>query len=148
MTASKLSALVTAAVQLDRQIEQLQAQLKALKDQIATEADTRPDEAIPTEGGGTSITFEGDNGCVARVTVTASTLKSAIKPSDKKFEKVKEAARGFFTRLFETEVVHKPVANFREQAAELLGKEAAKLVKLCENPGKTTVSFETKELAA
>jgi len=145
MTDSKLRTLVTSAVKLDRTIAQLSEELKALKKQIADEAKTRSDEAVRTDGGGTSISFEGDDGCVARVTTAGGTLKSSLKPDDKKLPKIKEAARGFFARLFDVETVYKPVANIRDQAAELLGKDAGKLVRLCESDGKTTVSFETKE---
>lgn len=145
MTDTKLRTLVTSAVKLDRTIAQLSEELKTLKKQIADEAKTRGDEAVRTEGGGTSISFEGDDGCVARVTTAGGTLKSSLKPDDKKLLKIKEAARGFFARLFDVETVYKPVANFRDQAAELLGKDAGKLVRLCESDGKTTVSFETKE---
>lgn len=145
MTDQKLRSLIAQAVRLDRGIVQAQEKLKTLKAQLAAEAETRPELAVATEGGGTSITFEGTGGCIARVTTTSAALKSAFKSDDKKFPKIKEAAAGFFTRLFETEVVHKPVGGFRDAAAELLGKEAAKLIRLCENPGKTTVSFETKD---
>ncbi|MBI5770878.1 MAG: hypothetical protein HZA93_24080 [Verrucomicrobia bacterium] len=146
MTDTRLRSTISRAVEIDRQIADLTAELKTLKEQIATEAETRPDEAVPTEGGGASITFEGDDGCIARVTQAGATLKSTLKPSDKKFARIKEAAGGDFTRLFETEVVHRPVADFRKFAAELLGTiKARTLVKLCETAGKITVSFETKD---
>jgi hypothetical protein len=147
MTNDKLKLLVTEAVRLDRQIAQLQEQLDARKAQLATEAETRSDEATPTDGGGLSITFEGVDGCVARITTAGPTLKASVKPTDKKIEKIKAAAKGLFPRLFETEVVYKPVASFRDQAKELLGKDAGALVKLLESKGKTTVSFETKDAA-
>lgn len=146
MTDQKLRLLIGEAVRLDRAIARLQDKLKAIKGQIATEAETRGDEAEPTEGGGTSITLEGTGGCIARVTETGRALKALIKPEDKAFPKIKEAAGGSFSRLFTPEVVHKPVDKFREQARELLGEVPGnKLIRLCENPGKTTVSFETKE---
>lgn len=147
MTDQKLRTLIAQAVRLDRGIAQAQDKLKHLKAQIATEADSRAEEATKTEGGGSSITFEGAGGCIARVTTAGRTLKAAVKPSDKKFEQIKAAAAGFFTRLFETEIVHKPTADFRKLAGELLGASAGKLIKLCEQKGKTTVSFETKERA-
>lgn len=147
MTNEKIKILVTEAVLLDRQIAHLQEQLDTKKAQLATEAETRADEAKATEGGGLSLTFEGVDGCVARVTTAGPTLKSAVKPTDKKIDKIKTAAKGLFARLFEAEVVYKPVANFRDQAKELLGKDAGALVKLIESKGKTTVSFETKDSA-
>lgn len=146
MTNDKLRELVTRAVLLDREIARQIDELKTLKERIAAEAETRADEAQPTEGGGTSLTFEGSNGCVARVITTAATLKSSIKSDDKKLPKIQEAARAFFPRLFTPEVVHKPVANFRVEAIGYLGaKDAGRLIKLCETPGRTSVSFETKE---
>jgi hypothetical protein len=149
MTDSKLKLLVAQAVRLDRAIVRLQEKLKALKSQIAAEAETRKDEQVQTEGGGTSIVLEGAGGCIARVTESGRALKSSLKTDDKAFAKIKAAAGQWFTRLFTTEVVHKPIENFREQAMELLGEsEGKKLIKLCENNGKTTVSFETKEIAA
>ncbi len=148
MTDQKLRSLIAQAVRVDRGISQAQDKLKGLKDQIAAEAETRPELAVATDGGGTSITFEGSGGCIARVTQAGATLKSTIKPTDKKFDQIKESAGPDFMRLFETEIVHKPVEGFRDRAAELLGTlKARPLIKLCTNPGRTTVSFETKEKA-
>ena len=146
MTEHKLRALIAHAVRLDRGIQQAQAKLKDLKAQLAAEAETREDEAVKTAGGGTSITFEGAGGCIARVTETGRALKSEIAPTAKDFPKIQNAAGNFFARLFTPEIVHKLVPDFREQARELLGEAQAKpLIKLCENKGKTTVSFETKD---
>ena len=147
MTDQKLRTLIAQAIRLDRGISQAEDKLKGLKAQIAAEAETRPDEQIATEGGGTSITFEGAGGCIARVTRTAAALKSAVSPTDKKFAKIKELTGTQFPWLFQTAVVHTLVPDFRKTAANLMGDDAKKLIKLCENPGKTTVSFETKEVA-
>ncbi len=147
MTDQKLRLLIGQAVRLDRAIARLQDKLKMLKAQITAEADTRADEAVPTDGGGTSITFEGSGGCIARVTESGRPLKAALKADDKNFSKIKEACGAFFTRLFLPEIVHKPVEKFREQARELLGEtEGRKLIRLCEGKGKTSVAFETKDL--
>ena len=146
MTPEKLKVLVTRAVNLDRQIAQDQEELKSLKEQLATEAASRAEEATATEGGGTSLVFEGSEGAVARITVAGSTLKSSVKAEGRDIEKVKEAAGRHFSRLFETVLAYKPIAAFRDEAVSLLGaKDAGKLIKLCSNPGKTSVSFETKE---
>jgi len=148
MTTEKLKALVTRAVNLDRSIAQDQEELKSLKEQLATEAASRAEEATTTEGGGTSLVFEGAEGSIARVTVAGATLKSSVKAEGRDIEKVKEAAGRHFPRLFETVLAYKPIAAFRQEAESLLGaKDAAKLVKLCTNAGKTTVSFETKDAA-
>jgi hypothetical protein len=149
MTENKLRSLVAEAVELDRNIRDGQERLKSLKALLAAEAESRAEEATPTEGGGTSITFAGLDGCIARVTTAGAALKSSIKAEGRDIEKVRDAADRHFARLFETVLAYKPVDGFREQAASLLGaKDAAKLVKLCTVPGKTTVSFETKDGAA
>lgn len=149
MTDQKIRSLVTEAVCLDREIAEKQARLKEIKESLTIEADTRADEATETEGGGASLTFEGSDGCIARVTTAGATLKSSIKGEGKDIEKVKAAADRHFGRLFLPVLAYKPCENFREEAAALLGAvEARKLVKLCTNPGKTTVSFETKDGAA
>ena len=149
MTDAKLSTLVAEAVELDRNIREGQERLKDLKALLAAEAESRAEEATPTEGGGTSIEFAGADGCIARVTTAGATLKSSIKAEGRDIEKVKAAADRHFSRLFETVLAYKPIADFRDQAVSLLGpKEGARLLKLCTNPGKTTVSFETKETGA
>jgi len=147
MNDSKLKALVARAVQLDRQINELGDELKLAKATLATEAELRADEAVATEGDGTSVTFEGNDGCIARVTVAGPTLKSSIKDDGKDTAKIKTACKGYFARLFEQTLTFRPVPNFREQAEDTLGKDAKALIKLVTNPGKTTVSFETKEIA-
>lgn len=146
MTPEKLKVLVTRAVNLDRSITQDQEELKRIKEQLAVEAESRSDDATATEGGGTSLVFEGADGCIARITTAGATLKSSVKAEGRDIEKVREAADRFFPRLFETVIAYKPIAAFREEAVALLGpKDGGKLIKLCTNPGKTSVSFETKE---
>ncbi|MBL9187894.1 MAG: hypothetical protein JNK23_10470 [Opitutaceae bacterium] len=149
MNDQKLATLVAEAVELDRNITEGQERLKEIKAQLAQEAESRAEDATPTEGGGTSIEFAGRDGCIARVTTAGATLKSTIKGEGRDIEKVRAAADRHFGKLFLPVLAYKPAENFREEAAALLGaKDAAKLVKLCTNPGKVTVSFETKEAAA
>ena len=146
MTNEQLKALVTRAVSLDRQIALDTDELKSLKAKLAAEAKARTDAATATEGGGKSIAFEGADGCIARVTKAGRKLLSSLKPAAKNFAKIKAQCAGHFTRLFETEIVYKPVPEFRKQATEALGAEnAAVLIKLCTSSGDTSVSFETKE---
>ena len=146
MTDQKLRSLVTEAVCLDREIAEKQARLKEIKESLTIEADTRGDEATATDGGGTSLTFEGADGCIARVTTAGATLKSSIKGEGKDIEKVRAAAGTIFPKLFAPVLAYKPVENFRDEATALLGAtDGRKLIKLCTNPGKTTVSFETKD---
>ena len=149
MNDNKLRQLITEAVALDRQIATDTDRLKELKALLATEAKSRPELSAPTEGGGTSTTIEGLDGCICRVTEAGRTLKSSIKAEGKDIEKVRDAAGKFFAQLFAPVLAYKPVEKFREQAeAHLDTRAAAKLIKLIENPGKVTVSFETKEGAA
>ena len=149
MNDNKLRQLITEAVALDRQIATDTDRLKEIKVLLATEAESRPELSAPTEGGGTSTTIEGLDGCICRVTEAGRTLKSSIKAEGKDIEKVREAAGKFFAQLFAPVLAYKPVEKFREQAeAHLDTRAAAKLIKLIENPGKVTVSFETKEGAA
>lgn len=145
MNSTRLTLLVNEAVAIDQQIAEFEKRLKELKAHLVLEARSRVDEATPTDGGGTSIVFEG-TGAICRVTTTGRALKSEVRGEGKDIEKVRAATKGFFSRLFEPVLVYRPVDRFREQARELLGKDAAKLIKLCENGGKTTVSFETKEV--
>jgi hypothetical protein len=145
MNDNKLKQLVAEAVALDRDISRMSERLTELKDILKTEAESRFDQAQPTEGGGTTNTFEGADGCICRVTTSAATLKSSVKGEGKDIEKVREAAGNFFTKLFDPTVSYKPVANFREEAEAFLGKQSRKLIKLCENPGRTSVAFETKD---
>lgn len=149
MTDQKLSLLVAEAVELDRNIAEGQERLKEIKAPLALEAESRSEEATPTEGGGTSIEFAGRDGCIARVTTAGATLKASIKGEGRDIEKVRAVAGQRFERLFSPVLSYKPVENFREEAAALLGpKTAASLVKLCTTAGKVTVSFETKEAVA
>jgi hypothetical protein len=145
MIESKLRILITEAVVLDRAIAAQSERLKEMKAQIAAEAETRKEEATKTDGGGRSISFEGVDGCTARIVTAGPTLLATIKPDNKKLSKIKDAAHGLFARLFDTEMSYRPVFEFRDQARTLLGVQAAPLIKLCETAGKTTVSFETKE---
>jgi hypothetical protein len=147
MNDSKLKLLVTEAVKLDREIAVKQDQLKALKATLTAEAESRQEDAQPTEGGGTSTTLEGIDGAVCRVTQTGRALKSSINAEGPLWDKIRKALDGRVpVTVFTPEVSYKPGENFRERVVDILGKaEGNKLIKLCENAGKTTVSFETKE---
>jgi hypothetical protein len=149
MTTNKISQLVAEAVELDRNIAEAQERLKAIKATLAIEAESRADEATATDGGGRSIEFIGSDGCIARVTTAGPTLKGTINGEGRDIMKVREAAGSYFTRLFSPVLSFKPDENFRALAVDFLGaRDGAKLVKLCTNPGKTSVAFETKQPAA
>lgn len=145
MTNSKLSVLVTESVQLDRKIAELTDHLKRLKAALITEAESRQEEHVPTDGGGASWTAEGSDGCIARVTFPGPSLKSKIDGEGKAIEKIKAAAGKLFDRLFRPAVSYRPVENFRAEVESLMGKGAPKLVRLVESESSPKVAFETKE---
>jgi len=147
MTPAKIRAAVDRAVLLDRQIREQTEELKALKASLVQEAKSRPDELGESErGGGLVLTFGGDNGCIARVSLPAPTLKASIKGTGKPIEKIQTAAGRYFHELFVQAPNWCPVPRFRERASQLMDAKAArKLVRLCESNSAPRVSFETKE---
>lgn len=147
MTTAKLQNLVTEAVSLDREIAEKTERLKSLKADLITEAGTRDDEHTPTAGGGRSWLAEGADGCIARVTFPAPKLKATIAGEGTAIDKVRKLAGNAFARLFNQVPSYKPVANFRDEAETLLGKDARKLIRACESSSSPTVNFETKEAA-
>lgn len=147
MTDAKLKSMVTEAVRLDRQIREMDDELKELKVQLVAEATGREEEHVETDGGGRSWTSSGTDGCVARVTFPAPTLKSKVDGEGKAIDKIKAAAGKLFDKLFRPSVTYRPVDNFRAEAATLLGKDAGKLIRLCQSESSPKVSFETKEAA-
>jgi hypothetical protein len=148
MNDTKLKLLVTEAVKLDRAIAEQTEKLKGIKAQLVTEAESRAELAVKTDGGGTSTTLEGEDGCVARVTVAGPTLKGSVEVEAKGFAKIKAAAGRMFDELFKPGVIYVPVDKFRERATLLLGTDAKPLIKLMVGKGKTSVAFETKEVAS
>jgi hypothetical protein len=145
MKDGKLQELVTVACMKDREISDLTEELKVIKAQLIAEAETRVEDQTPTEGGGWSVTFEGVDGNVCRVTAPGDALKPSIDGEGKAIEKVRDAAGVHFQRLFQQAPKWKLVPNFREESAALLGKAAPKLIKLCTKGTSTSVSFETKD---
>lgn len=146
MTESKLRAYVAETVALDRQVQELTADLKERKVALIHEASSRPEDCVATEGGGSSWTYEGCDGCVARVTFPGPTLKSKV-DAEKAVEKLRMAAGPLFSRLFTPGVVYRPIPNIREEATALMGKKADKLIRLIESDSSPKVSFETREKA-
>lgn len=132
---------------MDREIAKMTENLKGLKGDLIHEAQTRTDEQVVTDGGGWSVTFEGTDGNICRVTTPGDALKPAIDGEGKAIEKVREAAGSHFTRLFLQAPKWKLVPNFRDEAVSLLGKASGKLIKLCSKSSTPSVSFETKDLA-
>ncbi|HSE88005.1 MAG TPA: hypothetical protein VLJ79_17400, partial [Candidatus Binatia bacterium] len=60
----------------------------------------RENELASTEGGGRRWTAEGSDGCTARVTFPAPTLKAKIEERGKVFDRIKNLAGGVFNHLF------------------------------------------------
>jgi hypothetical protein len=145
MKDNRLQVLVTQACAADRQIADLTDTLKGMKAQLVAEAETRVEDQVATDGGGWSVTFEGVDGNICRVTAPGKALKPSIDGEGQAIEKVRDAAGVHFARLFQQAPKWKLVPNFRDEAASLLGKAAGKLIKLCTKSASTTVSFETKE---
>ncbi len=145
MNDSKLKILVAEAVVLDRQKAEIEKLIKKIKAQLIAEADSRPDEHTETDGGGSRVRFEGADGCVAVITFPSPTLKSKIDGEGKTWDKIKTAAGHALRALFMPAVSYHPIPNFREMAREVLGRDAAKLIKLCETETTPKVSFETAD---
>jgi hypothetical protein len=149
MTDKMLKNLVTEAVSLDRDINEKADRLKELKAELIAEARNCDSEFALTDGGGRRWTAEGSDGCIARVTFPAPTLKAKIGERRKLFERIKNLAGGVFTHLFVPITSYRPIEKFREEAAALLPKaDANKLIKLCQTASAPRVSFETTERQA
>jgi hypothetical protein len=69
-----------------------------------------------------ALIAEDSDGCVARVTFPAPTLKAKIDQQDKVIDKVKNLAGGVFTGLFVPTTSYRPIEKFREEVAALLRK--------------------------
>lgn len=144
MNDAKLKALITEAASLDREIRDNTNRLKALKAILVAVADSNPDEQTPIDGGGSSWQMAGNDGCCASVSFPSPSLKNKIDGVGKTIEKVMLTSGKFFADLFEQVPSWRPKADFRETAAKLMGKDARKLIKLCESETAPRVSFETK----
>jgi hypothetical protein len=148
MKDSKLEMLVTEACATDREIASRTELLKGMKAQLVAEAETRVEDHVPTDGGGWSVTFEGVDGNICRVTKPGDALKPSIDGEGKAIDMIRKVAGVHFSRLFQQAPKWKLVPNFRDQAAALIGPAASfrKLVKLVSKKTPTSVSFETKDI--
>lgn len=144
MTDAKIKARVAEAVVLDRQRAEIEKRLKKIKAELIAEAEGRLEEHVETPGGGSSIRFEGADGCIATVSFPAPSLKSKIDGVGKTIAKVQEKAGRWFPELFIPVPAWKPIPDFRERAAECLGPVIARaLISLCSSESSPRVSFET-----
>ena len=144
LTQDQLSSYVTRAVEVDREIAELTAELKDLKRVLILEATRHEKDLVRIPDGGKSIAFSGDDGCVARIIFPKRTLKDSVNGEGRTIERIRDLAGQHFSRLFLQAPKYVPVGNFRDEAQSLLGKDAWKLVKACTVNSSARVSFETK----
>ena len=137
---------MTETVSLDREINEKTDRLKELKAELIAEARSRESELASTNGGGRRWTAEGSDGCIARVTFPALTLKAQIDQEGRVIEKIKSLAGAAFTSLFVPTTSYRPIQKFREEVVALLPKaDANRLINLCQSASAPRVSFETTE---
>lgn len=140
MTDAKLRALINETALLDAQIKLLQAELKPKKEAILEAVRTRQNELQPTENDGRSWRLAEADREIARVIFPAPSLK-AFPCDDPKSERVHQLAGPHFTKLFDDQLLYRPVKAFRQVAEALLAKKAGKLIELCETPTAPRLSF-------
>jgi len=146
MTDKRLKELVDTAVACDRTLAETKMRLDAIKGELKAEAISRPELRQPTGNNGWSVTLDGTDGCIARVTQEGPGLVSAIRDGDKKVGRLRDAAGAAFSSLFEVEQTFIPKADFRALAAAVLGTNgAARVIKLVQRAGRCVVGFETKK---
>jgi hypothetical protein len=146
MTENELKKLVNEAVSLHRALTTYGERLKALKGELVREAKRHKEDFIITDGGGSRWTASGTDGCIARVNFPAPALLSHIATEDETFDKVLALAGESLDDLFESRHYLKPIADFRDKAADALSRRsAAQLIELCQVECSPRVSFETAE---
>ena len=146
MTNTQLKKLVTDAVALHREIATQNERLKAMKSDLIREARLHKKEFTLTDNGGSRWTASGADGCIARVNFPAPALLSLIDSESETFDHILALAGECMDELFESIYYLRPASNFREEAARSLpGREADKLIDLCQTTSSPRVSFETAE---
>lgn len=149
MTKTQLKKLVTEAVALHREIASQNERLKALKADLIHEARLHSKDFAPTNGGGCRWTASGTDGCIARVNFPAPALLALIDSESETFDDILALAGECMDQLFESAYYLRPIADFREEAARALdGRQADKLIDLCQTTSAPRVSFETTEKKA
>ena len=149
MTKPQLQKLVTEAVALHRQITSQNERLKTLKADLIREARLHPKQVMPTNNGGSRWTASGADGCIARVNFPAPALLALIDSESEKFDDILTVAGECVDQLFESVYYLRPIADFREEASRVLdGRQADKLIDLCQTTSSPRVSFETAETKA
>lgn len=145
MSNAKLAKLVAEAVALDREVAEKSDRLKVIKGDLLAMAQSETAEKTETSGGGWSVVFEGDEGCIARVTQPGDKLKANLDPESKPGKLVLSLLGRYKDDYFVSKKTLSPVLNFRDQvAAAFAGREANRILELMTTESKATVSFETK----
>jgi hypothetical protein len=146
MNQTKIAGLVSQAVKLDREIAEKSEHLKRLKGQLLAAARGGLQPTTPTEGGGWSLTFEGADGCVARVTQPADKLKNSIDAEKPAGARLMMLVGRLKEELFTPSLKYVPVENFRTRVASLFPPAtASRILQAATGESSPTVSFETKE---
>jgi hypothetical protein len=145
MNDTKLRALISRAVALDRQIAELHDALAEAKAALLAEARSRAEEHEPVaEGGGTKWCAQGLDGSLCRVVFPAPKLRAQVNPATSAGQRILGLCGQARAALFTTDVIYRPVEDFRERARQLLGRAAARLIRACETESAPRIEFETK----
>jgi hypothetical protein len=148
MNNAKLTAKVTEAVLLDREIAEKTERLKELKAQLIVEAQGSSVEKTETDGGGWSAEFTADDGSIARVTQPGQKLKASVDAESDTWNKLRELKVPGIINLFNPAVKYVTMPLFREELAAKFEKPVqTKILKLMTVKSAATVNFETKEAA-
>lgn len=148
MNLNKITQKVTEAIALDREIAELTERLKAIKAELVKAADSDLMDKTVTDGGGWSVSFDGVDGSIARVTQPGQKLKASISGDSTNWEKIKAMLGRDANVFFKPVTNFAPCADFRKLiAANYSTTDERKLLKLVESNSSPTVSFETKETA-
>lgn len=147
MTKQMQASLVNEAIRLDREIQERTEQLKQIKEDLIAEAEKRPDR-MATDGGGWSVTFDGTDGSIARVTKPGPKLKSTVDAESKAGAALKEKVGKLWAQLFQPVVKYRPVDGFRDLVDTLIGgAKARSILSAVTTESAPSVAFEVKENA-
>jgi hypothetical protein len=147
MNKLSMGVLVMEAVTLDREINEMQARLKALKGELIEHACQLPDaERAATDGGGWTAILRGNDGCVASVIAPAPKLRNSLDPEVKAHAKILDKFGDARKRVFDKRTVFVLIKDFRAAVEqEFPPAVAAKLIEACETQSEPRVAFETAD---
>lgn len=143
MRKDNLKAIIAEAVSLDRSIALDTERLRQIKQHLLEFSAGDEERLVPTPSGGQSWQYEGNDGCIVRVSFPRDRITGNI--PEKQLAKIRELAGAAFGELFESRQSYHPVSGFREKAGELLERSVGKrLLRACSSRSVPRVSFETK----